>query len=309
MNLLEIIDDLRKYLPIQFPLGVFIHNNMLMTFEDRPFREGVAEAAAMFGARQTLPGDYYLEKWREGRIDAEKAQAQLREWMAKEQIEKTIAGIDCEAILWELLQNPEAIPYRVSAKEEDATYNDWANLASRTQAPQCPEKNRPLKPWKAQLHQEYGEDINGLYQSVVIRFLSAYLDQGMATWHNPDTHRGLLESFHAFIGTNRAVAPQWMHRLYDELPTVPQDKMAEWLEHQLVKLPYAENPRQYLLETMLELRGWAGMVNKFEKEPHLIPRNNPKITLVEYLIICVLLERSAYEYILEKLKGASLPFD
>lgn len=309
MNLLETIDDLRKFLPIQFPLGVFIHNNMLMTFEDRPFAEGVAEAAAIFGARQTLVGSYYLEKWKEGRIDATKAQAELSRWMQQENITGSIGGKSVQDILWHLLCNPEVIPYRISAKEENETFNAWADLAERTEAPVCPSSlaQRPLKDWKVVLHQEYGEDVNALYQSVIIRFLSSYLDQGMATWHNPDSHKGLLESFRAFVGTNRAVGPEWMHKLYRELPKVPQHDLHVWLEAELKKIPYAENPRQYLLETMLELRGWAGMVNKFEKEPHLVPRYNPKITLLEYLVINVLLERSAYDHVLEKLKLSKVP--
>lgn len=302
MNLLQTIDELRRYLPIQFPLGVFIHNNMLMAFEDRPFREGVKEAAAIFGAKQTLEESYYLEKWRAGRIAESKAREQLALWMQEERISERIGPFQVSELLWSLLQQPVTIAHRAHDKDEDDSYNGWLALAVRLEPPPIPPGARVLKPWKHRLHQDYGEDLNGLYHSIIIRFLSAYLDQGLATWHNPDSNLGLLESFRAFLGANRRLAPQWMERAYQEIADIPVNDLDSWLERQLARLPYAENPRQYLLETLLELRGWAGMVNKFEKEPHLIPRHNPKITLLEYLVINVLLERSAYEYAVKKLQ-------
>lgn len=306
MNLLETIEDLRKFLPIQFPLGVFIHNNMLMTFEDRPFREGVAEAAKIFGAKQTLDESYYLKKWKEKRISLEKVQVEIDSWLEREGQSGTIAGKTYSDILWHLLTDPIHIPHRVRAKQRTINHA-LENILMLVKPPQFKNKIRKQKHWKAVLLSEYGEDIDGHYHPIIIRFLSAYLDQGMATWHNPDTHLGLLESFKAYMSVNRAVRPQWMKRLYQELAEIPKTDVHTWMEQWLEKLPYVDSPRQHLLETMLELRGWAGMVNKFEKEPHLVPRFTPKITLIEYLCIHLLLERSAYEHAVEKLKISQRP--
>lgn len=307
MSLQATIDELRRYLPIQFPLGVFIHNNMLMTFEDRTFDEGVNEAAQMFGARRTLPEAYYLEKWKAGRIGREEVDRELHRWIEREGLPSAVAGFKTSEVLWQLMLAPISIPHRVHTEDEDASFGHWVELTEKLPPFATQPKKRQAKRWKTYLLQEFGEDINGLFHSTLIRFLSAYLDQGMATWHNPDTQVGLLASFRAFIEANRSVSPQWMGHLHVELPTIPDDGIEEWLEGFVAQLPYVENTEQYLLHTMLELRGWAGMVNKFEREPHLVPRANPKIKLVDYVAIYLLLERSAYNATLEKLELSALP--
>ncbi len=302
MDLRATLDDLRRYLPIQFPLGVFIHNNMLLNFEDRPFEQGVAEAAALFGAQRALPEVYYLEKWRQGRVLEGPLSARLEKWVAERGLKGKVAGREWPRVLRALLLNPLVVPHQV--KGEGGA--DWATLAARLRAPAPLTHERSGKSWKRCLLHDYGEDVNGLFHSVLIRFLSAYLDQGMATWHNPDTHAGLLESFRAFLEANRGHSPAWMKRLHEELPLAMAGGEA-WLGEWLHKIPWTDDPRTHLLHSLLELRGWAGMVNKFELEPHLIPRHAPKIRLMDYLTLYLLLERSAYDAAMERQGLATLP--
>ena len=45
------LTECRPKLPIHNPLWAYIHNNILMNLEDRPFGEAVREAAALYRAR------------------------------------------------------------------------------------------------------------------------------------------------------------------------------------------------------------------------------------------------------------------
>ena len=57
-----------NYLPIQAPLEVFVHNNLLMAFQNLPFHEGLAEAQKKLGVRGYFPEERYRAELARGRI-------------------------------------------------------------------------------------------------------------------------------------------------------------------------------------------------------------------------------------------------
>jgi len=286
MQLTAVLDGLRRYLPIQFPLGAFIHNNMLFSFEDRPFALGVAEAAKLFGAERALPESYYQDKYARGRIQRRWVEHGLAGWLNEHSLPSSSLPL-----LWNLLERPLHIPHRVP----EASYTAWIERCARLRAPILKHAHVSGKEWKRVFRSQFGEDINGLFHPLFIRFLSSYLDQGMSTWHNPDTHSGLLESFRSFVAGHKHFAPTWLKAVQLELQDLNSENVEHWLGHYLQRLPFNVEPRTYLLDTLLELRGWAGMVNKFETEPHVVPRFAPSIRLIEYLAIYLLLEKCQYE--------------
>ena len=57
-----------RWLPIQAPLEVFVHNNLLVAFQDLPFHQGLAEARRKLGVRGYLPEPQYRAALASGRI-------------------------------------------------------------------------------------------------------------------------------------------------------------------------------------------------------------------------------------------------
>src|SRR5216117_4258071 len=49
-RLRQALDHAAHLLPMQGPIGVFVHHNTLHAFQDSPFEEAVLEAAQLFGA-------------------------------------------------------------------------------------------------------------------------------------------------------------------------------------------------------------------------------------------------------------------
>ncbi|WP_421543619.1 DUF2309 domain-containing protein [Myxococcus fulvus] len=67
-------------LPVQGPLGVFVHHNPLHTLQHLPFHEAVGAAKATLGAEGYLSEARFLELYRQGRITDEDLRAVLAEW-------------------------------------------------------------------------------------------------------------------------------------------------------------------------------------------------------------------------------------
>ena len=72
------------FLPIQAPLEVFVHNNLLVAFQDLPFHEGIAKAEKMIGIRGYYPEERYRQELANGRI----TEADLESVLADEQFSR-----------------------------------------------------------------------------------------------------------------------------------------------------------------------------------------------------------------------------
>ena len=59
------------WLPIQAPLEVFVHNNLLVAFQHLPFHQAMLEARRKLGVRGYLPEERYQEAFARGRITDE----------------------------------------------------------------------------------------------------------------------------------------------------------------------------------------------------------------------------------------------
>ena len=55
----SLLGQIRPLLPLQNPLSTFVHNNLLLAFEDRPFHHGAQEAAQIYGARPYCAEEFY----------------------------------------------------------------------------------------------------------------------------------------------------------------------------------------------------------------------------------------------------------
>src|SRR5690606_18563416 len=67
-DLLHILHEVAHLLPMQGPIGVFIHHNTLHAFQHLPFEQAVKEAAELFGTEPYLREEKYREEIQRGRI-------------------------------------------------------------------------------------------------------------------------------------------------------------------------------------------------------------------------------------------------
>ncbi|QDU37542.1 hypothetical protein Mal4_18560 [Maioricimonas rarisocia] len=153
-----------------------------------------------------------------------------------------------------------------------------------------------------------GNDTDTLVHDLLIRFCAAFLDQGFATWVLPDRDRGFYESFLSLYSQPGGPPDRWLRGLRTELMRLQRAGIGplESIDESLSLLGVADEQReQYILETLLALKGWAGIIGQLEQQPAGSLQSIPPDTLREFLAVRLLLDRQA----LSAMARESLGFD
>jgi len=154
-----------------------------------------------------------------------------------------------------------------------------------------------------------GVDADLPVHEVLIRFTSAFLDQGFAAWSLPSRDEGF---FRAFVELYKDAGPvaEWLAPLPEELRRIeasgegPIESIA-WSLREL-GVPEAESP-EFIRRTLLALRGWAGIVRQMETNAEWAARPAPAGTLAGFLAVRLVLERLALAWSAAEFLGRPLP--
>lgn len=145
-----------------------------------------------------------------------------------------------------------------------------------------------------------GSDTDQWINDILIRFCSAFLDQGLSQWSLPARDAGFFRCF-AKLYCDTANSPLgWLRHLPGELARIreagltPLDSILESLA--LLGVPHDEH-ETYVNSTLLALRGWAGMIRQMEMRADRAAYPIPPGTLAEYLAVRLLLERLAVAHL------------
>lgn len=330
-----IVAHIAHLLPAQGPIDVFVHHNTLHAFEHLPFDAAVAEAGALLGCAPYLAEDLYRKSLREGRIEAGDLQAAVdaaldgdaaadaplvggltRRALALRILVHGIPARTGPALTWALTEAGalrrfrDDLPAQALAALRGPEGGRRGDEASRVQAlwgacqraveaagaappvvEAAPVRHRDL------LLQGFDLDIDEWVHPVLIRFTSAFLDQGLADQPLPGRERGLHRCFLALF---RHRLTRWSEPIGGALHAVvrAEDPYAgdglRSLEASLAALgvpPDAWQP--FLLAEALALRGFAGMVRQLEQRPDRAPTTPVPARLIELLAVRLLIVRAA----------------
>jgi uncharacterized protein YbcC (UPF0753/DUF2309 family) len=151
-----------------------------------------------------------------------------------------------------------------------------------------------------------GEDIDQYVNEFLIRFVSAFLDQGYADWSLPHRDDGLYRAFVEIYRHRKSPPDRWMRGLKRELIALheslvgPEQSILDSLE--LLGIEEAHQDK-FITQTLLALGGWAGMIWQMESAADWTVRPAPKGSLMEYLAIRLVLEHQAILYVGEQRLG------
>jgi len=143
-------------------------------------------------------------------------------------------------------------------------------------------------------------DTDILVHEILIRFCAAYLDQGYSQWALPDREAGFLDSFCALFQSGGYGARRWMRPLAAELERLQSNQITplQSIAESLAVLGVEGDERsEFLRNTILALRGWAGMIWQTETRPDRVYRYSPPGTFLEFLAVRLILDRIAAAYI------------
>lgn len=155
-----------------------------------------------------------------------------------------------------------------------------------------------------------GQDSDELVSGVLIRFCSAFLDQGFSNWSLPGHELGFLNSFCALYA--KGYVDRWMRGLQPDLALLQSRHLdpLESIDESLNALGVDEEDRpEYLAQTLLALRGWAGMIWQIESRGDRVAHPAAAGSLVEYVAVRLLLERAALEFLARESFNYDAPLD
>ncbi|MFM7109463.1 MAG: DUF2309 domain-containing protein [Planctomycetaceae bacterium] len=149
-------------------------------------------------------------------------------------------------------------------------------------------------------------DTDELVHPLLIRLCAAFLDQGVASWTMPDRDRGLLAAVVALRGSAGGPTEPWSTRLPAALAASRGLAAEEVIEAELARCGVSEADRgRFIRQTLLALRGWAGLIRQFEERPDRAPTCAVPARLIDFLALRLVLDRVAAEWAAARIGGGT----
>ena len=318
----ELVRDAAKLLPEQAPLHAFVHHNTLHAFESLPFEDAVLGASRVLGAEPYAQESFFARQVESGRVGADDLRRVVESQIPDED-DVPVAGRmtrrdfrvlrlqhifevpEYELLSFCILERgaTEVLHERVGderraallkgAKEAEVVGALWEHFSHvETVGRVLPRGVRR----RDQLHALTGVDTDDAVHSTLIRLCGAFLDQGVSYWRMPGRQRGFLHAVRDLYAL--PVPPP--DRLFSGLAGVFREQQAKGLsatETVLWALRELAVPKhlyaKYIEESLLALRGWAGMMHRFETRPDQAPVEAIPASLLDYLAVLLVFDTVA----------------
>jgi uncharacterized protein YbcC (UPF0753/DUF2309 family) len=167
------------------------------------------------------------------------------------------------------------------------------------EAPPLPVRHRDL------LLLNTGRDTDLVVNELLVRFCASFLDQGFATWVLPNRDDGFFRSFFALFRSSHPLDPS-LQGLPAELKRIEARGISplESIDESLHLLGVGESEREdYITQTLLALRGWAGMIHQMETNAEWTAHPAPAGSLQHYLAVRLILERVVLSQVAKEALG------
>lgn len=291
-----------------WPLRTFISRNPLQGFEHLPFEDAVQRGKQLFGADGFLPLAWYRTAWREGRIATHCLTSVLEPLTTGKQAQLGDRVFSHLEVLQAALTNgiylsddpnADADSGNEPGDEEISPVLAWAEAAlPHALWEDCEDllvetadawpSREMLAAWcDRTIGTELVESIN----REVIKWLTAFCDEGEAAWAMPYRDQTFFRSWKAsarYDHSLRLMGVKGAAKKITALSDRPEDALLESLD--TLKIPPLVR-QEYLALHLAALPGWAGFV-KWRADQSAYPwQEAHRIDLVKYLAIRLFYER------------------
>lgn len=141
-----------------------------------------------------------------------------------------------------------------------------------------------------------GEDTDRNVHDVLIRFCGAFVDQGYSDWNLPHRDEGFFAAFLDMFSRPTWCGEPWLNGLAKELQQLQQSGVSaeQSVVDSMERLGIDPAERgEFISQTLLSLRGWAGMIWQLESGVDWVVHTAPTGSLVGFLAAHLILERQA----------------
>jgi uncharacterized protein YbcC (UPF0753/DUF2309 family) len=328
-RLAHALDEAAHALPAQAPLARFVHHNTLHFLEGERFEDALGVAAERLGAETFLQESDYEQAVRSGRIQREDLVAALDEWLRvqrahprgrfrcieadasfgawrERRLAHPVPAVAGEAVDWLLsegawlerlledVDEDRAACFRAcgDGSESAELRRLWTRCLElvRERSPERDRSAGPTRRLRDHVLARTGQDVDRFVNPYLIRFLSAYLDMGVAYWRMPDRD-GIWTTFRRVAA--RATPPHWAPGLRAELEA-SSASAGDQVVDELVRREVTPNDVDAFVHAALQaLPGFGGMVHQLETRPDLAPGRVPPVALLDVLAVRLVLDRLA----------------
>lgn len=150
------------------------------------------------------------------------------------------------------------------------------------------------------LFEETGEDADLLVHETLIRYCAAFLDQGFADWTIPHREEGFFRCFLKQHAIGFTTPDRWRVSLRRESKRLLDSNVTplKSIQESLEQLGVSEEERAgFITQSLLALRGWAGMIWQMETNAEWAPSPAPQGSLIEFLAIRLMLDRVSLKHL------------
>lgn len=283
-----------------WPMRTFVHHNPLHSLEYLPFEETVRRGKRFLGGDGYLPSDLYRAYVRSGRIRLEDLDAALQPLTFDRRIvlgSRTVAhGEVLRACLTEGLCSPAQEPLDDQLEDPDRPLIEALahKLDGVRRAFSLDERVRKIVDdnhaalcrWLTLSHwcdDTLGTQIVQQINDQMIKWCSAFLDEGHAAWAMPDRDEGFYTTW------KRLAGQEWSllgiadsRRKIAALSDYPEDALIESLD--ALGIP-TDLRQDYLSLQLTALPGWAGFIKWRGEERDYPWQQAHPVSLVKFLAI------------------------
>lgn len=277
----DLVAQATTAVPPMWPLESAIAVNPLAGFEQLPFAAAVEEAAALFGANQTLP----LAQWRalldRGAVDDGALRDVAIARLGGLDAAFELVGVDVSRFDLLVARLKGGLTGTPSAALREAVEARFAAFAMPAERPHL------IAPTE-----RIGVEMLGYARAFVAKWCGAFFDQSVAAWPMPHRERGLYAAVLALVAKD----PDFIRFGGAEAQAIIDSAEAEPLaaiEQSLIALGLEGDNRIALLRTLIaRLPGWAGHIRwrTEQADPDIVAR--APATMADYLALWLLVERA-----------------
>lgn len=320
----DAIAHARHLLPIQGPIGVFVHHNTLHALQHLEFDDAVVEGARLHGAEPYLSEAAFVRALGTGRIqptDIDAVTAELddtpvaglgfgRRTLRRRLLVPGLRAVDVASAPFLLRERHFGSVLRgdleterralvLEGSEEREVARALFGIAEREAAAflgRQPATRTPAHRPSEGIKRLTGIDVDAVIDPVSIRLFGAFLDQGVASWSMPGREHGFLAAATAVLSSSSFVPPPLLSRmktLLADRPSTAEETLARSLRR--LSVPTRDLGDVILAEAM-SLPGWFGMIARVEGEPNLLPHVIVPARLSEALALRFLLVECAAQH-------------
>ncbi len=263
-NIEQIIANATDIIAPVWPIKSFVASNPLQGFEKLPFDVALKRVSQIYDRHLYLPRKFLLDAIDKNEISETLLKSSFERATEEfvRQIEYKNHILDIKQILWNIL---------INSKEFELTKNTSAKLIS------------------AGFRDQKGNLGNDLLNGEIIKWCSAFFDEGEAAWNMPNRQNGLFNAWKILANYDKIMAD---NIIFLSAP----DEASQAIIYGLQKLNLKESEwEEYLRLHLAELRGWAGFIKWRQNASNYQWQKIAPAKIADYLAIRLLTEIAIIE--------------